>query len=417
MIDLVHIKPTDDLDDIAKDVKDRTGVRVTIISDDGIVLAESDKNKTLMENHSDRAEIIEAHQLMSGSSVRYSQSVKTDFLYVAKPMLLGEQNLYFRLAYSLESINKKFYNFWAKATLFFALSMFLAFFVAMRINRNITQDVNNTKERLTDLLNKNFEVEAYTTNTREFHTILNQLQQISKKLKKREEQKNKYTKNLKMLNKKQGDIISAISHEFKNPVAAIMGYAQTLKEDKDISPVMEERFLEKISKNADKISDMIDRLSMAVKLDNDDFKPKFSKFKLKSLLEDVKETLMQKYKDKEINIDVKDVTLYADNAMIENLFINLIENALKYSEDEVNIFMKEEKIYIEDKGIGIESRDLSNITKRFFRVGDLSWDNSIGVGLYIVKFILKLHSTDLQIKSEPGVGSLFYFDLKKMLMK
>ncbi len=58
---------------------------------------------------------------------------------------------------------------------------------------------------------------------------------------------------------------------------------------------------------------------------------------------------------------------------------------------------------------------MQDITKRFFRVDSLTWDNSIGVGLYIVKYILKLHNTNLQIKSEPGVGSNFYFDIKPLI--
>lgn len=417
MIDFFELQNDDDLEQLVKEVKEKTGIRVTVIGHNGVVLAESDKNKTLMENHSTREEIQKAKMNYIGSSVRYSKSIKTDLLYVAKQKSIDDHLIYIRMAYPLEQIHKKFYDFWAKATLIFAFSLFFAFYIAFRINKNTTQDVNKTKEHLSDLLNKNFEVELHPMHTTEFDTIGLQLQQIAKKLKKREDQKSRYTKKLKILNKKQGDIIAAISHEFKNPIAAIMGYAQTLQEDNEIEFQTRNRFLDKIHNNAYKISNMIDRLSMAVKLDNDDFKPKFSKFSLKLLVEDVKETLLQKHIDKEIFIDIEEVMLYADKAMIENLFINLIDNGLKYSENEVRVYMQERVVFIEDKGVGIASSDLENITKRFFRVGDNAWDNSIGVGLYIVKFILKLHSTDLQIKSIPGEGSLFYFDLSKMIAK
>ena len=94
---------------------------------------------------------------------------------------------------------------------------------------------------------------------------------------------------------------------------------------------------------------------------------------------------------------------------------NLIENALKYSEDEVTVRVTNERIEVIDRGIGISEADIGQITKRFFRVDSLSWDNSIGVGLYIVKYILKLHNTHLEIESEPNRGSKFWFDIKELI--
>lgn len=415
MIDIIDQNDLTHFEKKAQEIKEKTGVRVTVINDKGQVIIESDRDIQGMANHNDREEVIQAHAQTIGSSVRYSESIKNNFLYVAKVRDINNSEYIIRMAYSLENINEKFYSFWSKALFFFALAMLLAFVVALKINNHVTQDVEVTKERLKDLVNKNFEITPYEAHTKEFDAILHHLQQISKKLKKREVQKQKYTKNLKLLNKKQSDIISAISHEFKNPIAAIIGYAQTLNEDPQIDPNIRERFLYKISNNASKISNMIDRLSMAVKLDNEDFKPKFSHFKLKPLLLDVKEILEQKYKERQIILDVDDTDLHADKTMIENLFINLIENALKYSEEEVIVTYRENRISVIDKGIGIQEKDLENITKRFFRAGELSWDNSIGVGLYIVKFILKLHSSYLEIESTPEVGSTFSFDITPML--
>jgi len=64
--------------------------------------------------------------------------------------------------------------------------------------------------------------------------------------------------------------------------------------------------------------------------------------------------------------------------------------------------------------MGIEPSELEKITKKFYRVDRLSWNNSIGVGLYIVKYILKLHGIELEIESEPGKGSRFGFSLEKL---
>ncbi len=421
MIDLFSIEGTDEnINDIVQQIKEKTGVRVTIINSEGIVEYESNRDVKGMENHLNRPEIAQALMGSIGSSVRYSESVERDFLYVAKRTEKG----FVRMAYALDSIQAKFFKFWLKAMVLFALAMAIAFWLALRINQKITDDLKRIKVSLENLLNKNYDVDFDGVSCcKEFDSISKQIDKVSKKLEKRDRQKAKYTKNLKLLSKKQGDIISAISHEFKNPVAAIMGYTQTVKEDRDLTPQVRDRFLDKVTNNAKKITIMIDRLSLAIKLDNDNFTPEFSSFKLVALVEDVRETILQKYPSREIILEIEDIPqgqagalmIKADRGMFDNLLTNLIENALKYSEDEVVVKSENGRLNVIDKGIGISAEDMENITKRFFRVDSLSWDNSIGVGLYIVKYILKLHNATLDIQSTPNVGSTFSFDFSHLL--
>ncbi len=413
MIEVFELSTQDikDFDYLAKKTYKSTGIRVTIIDINGIVLAESNKDKSKMENHIDRAEIIGAKKEKFGTTIRYSHTLKSDFMYVAKLIDTEKEKFFLRMALSTEKIMHDFYILWIQITLVFALSMIIGFFISHKINKNITKDIKKIKSNLNALINKDYQAKKNHINVTEFKTISNQIEQVSKKLKKRERQKSKYTKKLKILTKKQSDIIGAISHEFKNPVAAIIGYANTLEDDKDINPVLRERFLNKITNNAYKITAMIDRLSMAVKLENENLKPIFSTFNLQKLLYEVKDTLELKYKNRKIIIKVKPTNITADKTMIENLFINLIDNALKYSDAEVLVTLEDKTIKIIDQGIGISEEELENITKKFYKIEKLSWDNSIGIGLYIVKYILKIHNIELKIKSKPGVGSEFSFDL------
>ncbi len=410
MIDEYHLmqKYLKDPYPLIKEIKKETGVRVTIVSDEGEVLYESNRETRGMQNHLNRPEIQQALREGTGHSIRYSVSVKRDFLYVAKKF----DSSFIRMAYALESIKEKFFKFWLKAMLLFSIAMATAFWIALKINRKISKDLKHIEKSLENLLNKRYEINFDKASCcKEFDTISKQIAKVSAKLQKREKQKAKYTKNLKILSKKQSDIISAISHEFKNPIAAIMGYTQSVKEDEELSPQIRERFLDKVLKNAHKISMMIDRLSLAIKLENENFTPNFSEFSLLSVVEDVKENLLQKYKSREIVIEIEDIKIKADRAMFDNLLTNLIENALKYSEDEVTVRLNKNRLEIIDKGIGINEENIKNITKRFFRVDSLSWDNSIGVGLYIVKYILKLHNSYLEIESTPNRGSKFWFDI------
>jgi signal transduction histidine kinase len=415
MIDeyIVAEKYLHNIADFIREIKEETGVRVTIIERDGKVLFESNRRVEGMENHLNRPEIQQALEYGMGYAIRHSKSVGKNFLYVAK----RDAGQFVRMAYALDSIKEKFLKFWLKAILLFALAMGVALWVALKINRRISKDLEQIETSLENMLNKKYKVSFDKVSCcREFDTIAKHITKVSKKLEKRARQKAKYTRNLKMLSKKQSDIISAISHEFKNPVAAIMGYTQTIREDSHLSPQIREKFLDKVLKNAQKISTMIDRLALAIKLENENFKPEYTTFKLYPVLEEVRENLLQKYKNREIRIEAdENLQLKADRSMFENLITNLLENALKYSEDEVFVRVDENKIEVIDKGIGISEEDIQNITKRFFRVDSLSWDNSIGVGLYIVKYILKLHNSHLEIESEPHLGSKFWFVIKGMI--
>ncbi len=407
-------KHLDDPTPLISEVHRQTGVRITIIDKRGKVLFESNRDPKGMENHRLRPEIVEASRKGIGYAIRHSVSVGIDFLYVAKK----QKNGFVRMAYALHDIKANFIEFWLKAMVLFTFALLLSFWIAMKINRRISADLEHIEKSLQNLLNKKYEVVFGDVKCcKEFDTIARQIKKVAKKLQKRARQKAKYTKNLKILSQKQSDIISAISHEFKNPVAAIIGYAQTVREDPDISPQIRDKFLAKVVSNAGKISGMIDRLALAIKLENENFKPELTQFPLAPLVEEVRETLLQKYKDRVIEVEIDDLKIRADKAMFENLMTNLIENALKYSEEEVIVRANRTFVEVIDKGIGISEADIRNITKRFFRVDALSWDNSIGVGLYIVKYILKLHNTQLQIESEPNRGSRFWFSIEKLIVK
>jgi two-component system phosphate regulon sensor histidine kinase PhoR len=137
-----------------------------------------------------------------------------------------------------------------------------------------------------------------------------------------------------------------------------------------------------------------------------------SNFDLHTLVEEVKSALQEKYSQREIIIEGGSFYVDADRTLLEIVFKNLIENALKYSKDKVLVKIDSGEISVIDYGLGISSDDISKVTKKFYRSGTHSWDNSMGLGLSIVKKILQLHGTSLEIESEQEKGSTFSFHLK-----
>ncbi len=247
--------------------------------------------------------------------------------------------------------------------------------------------------------------------TQEFEDINQNLIKVLNSAKKREEIKQRYNAKLKLKNRQRGDMISAIAHEFRNPIASIMGYAQTLEDDKDIPQALQEKFLGKIYNNGIKIESLLSRLVLWNKFESGEATLHPSHFDLYTLVQEVKASLEERYQQREIVIEGSTYMVEADRTLLEVVLKNLMENALKYSKDEVLVKIDTNQISVIDKGTGISSSDISKVTKKFYRSGTHSWDNSMGLGLSIVKSILALHRTTLEIESEEERGSTFSFHI------
>jgi two-component system, OmpR family, phosphate regulon sensor histidine kinase PhoR len=413
----LDLKNVDNLDSYVSKIHKRTGLRVTLIDNNGVVIAETNADKNSMENHSNRYEIMHANNEKFAYITRYSKTIGADFLYIATKVMYKDKHIYIRLSKSLSKVMSDFYSLWSKLAVTFVFIILLAFYISKIMSKKIVYDIEQITSYLDEISNKNYNAIIKTRHFYEFLQISLLLKNLVKKLSSREKQKRKYTAKLRLMNKQRNDILSAISHEFKNPIASIMGYAQTLQEEPDINPKIRDKFLEKISSNGEKISIMLDRLSLAVKLENNDLELNETTFDLKPLCEEVAANLLSKHKNRHISVTAQACMIYADKTMIELALINLVDNALKYSESEVELILNENTVFVKDKGIGIKEEHLEHVSGKFYRVQKNSWDNSMGLGLSLVNYILKLHGASLDIQSTFGVGSTFSFSIKSMLKK
>jgi len=418
-IDLIEpqIITSNDLDLLAATTATKTGFRVTIINEKGVVIAESNTDKKTMENHGGRVEVMHAMTEPYGVTVRYSNTLKTDLIYVAKKIVTPKQILYFRLSMNLKGVMDHFYTLWIKLFTAFSLLMAISLVIAYNISKKARHDIAQITHYLDQISAKNYKAVLKPEYFREFLQISILLKNLVKKLNNRDKQKRKHTAKLRLINKQQNDILSAISHEFKNPIAAIMGYAETLHDDLGLDNKIRERFLAKILSNTHKITLMLDRLALSVKLENNDLSIKPTAFDLSDVCAETVSLLQAKYPQRRILYEGNSKKIFADKTMIELVIVNLVDNALKYSEEEVRIILTNHSLKIRDKGIGIAPAELDKITSKFYRVQKNRWDNSMGLGLSIVSYILKLHDTALSIESTLGIGSTFSFGLDTLIPK
>ncbi len=410
----IELSSVKNLDEYAAEIHKKTSLRVTIVSDDGLVLVESNMDKKEMDNHSSRYELMQANTHKFGDVVRYSDSVKSDFLYVAKKVNYQERAIYIRLSMSLAQIMYDFYSLWMKLFVIFIIVLVIAAYVSKQMSLKVVYDIEQIANYLDEVSNKNYKSVIKTKYFYEFLQISLLLKNLVKKLSKNEKKKIKSMAKLRLINKQRNDMLSALSHEFKNPVASIIGYAQTIEEDSDMPQNIRQKFLSKISANGEKISKMLDRLALSVKLENGDLTLHKNEFELKQLCSEVASNLKSKYKEREIIVEVKETMLLSDKTMLELVLVNLVDNALKYSNKDVFIRLDKDKLSVLDRGIGIKEEHIEKITHKFYRIDKNSWDNSMGLGLAMVKYILKTLDSSLEIESEFAKGSAFSFSIKNM---
>jgi len=402
----------DNITSVVKQLKQSTGLRITIIDKKGVVIEDSDKNKLTMENHKNRVEIIHAKFDNIGKSIRFSSTLQKDLLYIAKKVQVNKQTIYIRMSDYIDLLQDVFLKLSLQITAIFALFFLIAFLISYKISKKIEKETDDISNFLKNLTKKNYKNTIPSNYTKEFFDITNLLNEVSSTLLKREKQKEKHTAKLKLANRQKDEIISAISHEFKNPIAIISGYSETILNDEELPAAMKGKFLQKIYTSSNKMSQIIDRLRLTVKLEEGKLKNTYLKCSLLKVTQEIVSDLESKYKDRQITIQGLDISLEIDETLFSIALGNLIENALKYSEDEVIVDIQSNSISITDKGIGIGQKELDKISGKFYRVSKNDWNNSLGLGLFIVQSILSLHRFKLEIHSELEMGSIFSIKFK-----
>lgn len=341
---------------------------------------------------------------------------KTDFDYIDKQPIIYEANsvkiadksYIIVVATNLENSYINLKNLFLKLFLIFTVFLILTYLINRIFSKIIGKEIVKINFFLDKISKKDYSFNISNSFIKEFDLIYKKLNQVKIDIIKLDKKLNQKAAKIRLKNTQLEGILSAISHEFKNPVAIIKASSDTLKNDPLMSEEFKNKFIEKIIKNSQKIVNLVDKIKLS-------FTQKkiilnISEFNLKEIVKDVKNELLEKYKDRNILISGNDTLIKADKILIKQVILNLSENALKYSNDEVILQINEHSFFVKDKGIGIEEENLNLITKRYFRVSKNNWDNSLGLGLYIVKQILKVHNFNFIIKSEFNKGSNFGFE-------
>ncbi|MEI8279135.1 MAG: ATP-binding protein [Bacteroidota bacterium] len=223
------------------------------------------------------------------------------------------------------------------------------------------------------------------------------------------------------------EFLMNLAHELRTPIFNVQGYVDTLLggalEDENVN----RKFLINAGKSIDRLVRLADDLDEISKLESGSIPIIQELFPIQELIKDVFEELSLKAKERNTVLTFKKGTerplgVYADKPKIKQVLVNLIENALKYGNENGTIHagcyeVDDKHIYIEisDDGPGIAEEHLPRLFERFYRA-DRSRSRAIGgtgLGLAIVKHIIEAHGQTVNVRSKLGVGSSFGFTLEK----
>jgi two-component system phosphate regulon sensor histidine kinase PhoR len=402
-----------------KNLANELGLRITVINPKGVVLGDSETDPSEMVNHSDRSEVIKAMKDGFSQSTRPSDTLGYNMKYVAvrvsdEDKLLGVV----RLAMPLSEVQLEMQAIYRAVLLGAVVALVIALTVAYFLSRSMTTPIREMKEIAGRLADGDFSRKVRVKSPDELGELAKSLNTMAGELQLKME-------NLKRMDRVRTDFVANVSHELKTPLTLIKGYIETL-EDKVINDTKKAgRFISIIKDHADRLSNIIDDLLSLSELELSRDSIVKSEFDLKSLIDDIVlgfgHALAAKQQKLTLEVQGQDFKISADRDKIEQVFVNLIDNSIKYTGEsgKIEICLDRQNgefvVTVEDSGIGIPREDLDRVFERFYRV-DKARSRQLGgtgLGLGIAKHIVLAHKGEIHIESDINRGTKVFVTLPR----
>jgi two-component system sensor histidine kinase SenX3 len=219
--------------------------------------------------------------------------------------------------------------------------------------------------------------------------------------------------------------LNAVSHELKTPIASIKLYLETLK-SREVTKENQNEFYDIMLSDSDRLLNTVEQVLQASRTKEKKRQMNLSEIGLGKLLSEAISTVRSRYNlgDGVIRFaePAAELKVLGDEGEMKTAFVNLLDNAIKYSGDEPKISIRTKAaglnnkidIFIKDNGIGIPAADLKRVFKRFYRVSDSGAVKGTGLGLFIVRSIIEKHGGKIRADSRgEGMGSTFLVQLPK----
>ena len=373
-----------------------TGTELQLLNPSGQVLISSNNFQTDMTIRTS-----DVTQALAGDTSRWvgkQQGTGQIIMAVSHVLNNGPDNQYvLRYVTSLEKINDKLLNLTLIAIMIGAavLATVLAFSIGLA--NSIVKPINNIRAVSAQMAKGRFDVRIkgnYKYELGELASTLNYMAQ-----------------EIVRSNQIKDDFISSISHELRTPLTSIKGWSETLNSG-GYDPDETKIGMQIITKETDRLIGLVEEILDFSKLQQNEMKLVMGIVSLRELLQEIMLNLWAKAEKKRVQIkletEVKPM-IYGDANRLKQVFLNLVDNAVKFSHENGTILLSlemEEKfvtVVVRDFGIGISEEHIKRVKDRFFQVNPLN--GGTGLGLAITQQLVELHHGTMEMESELGQGT------------
>lgn len=336
------------------------------------------------------------------------------YIITISPVIIKEDTVgyvyMFQKTISIQSLIGKLNNHFLLAGL---ISLALTFIVIIFLSRALTKPLIKMKEATYQISKGNFSVTLPKPRNDELGELANSIELLAQ--------------DLNYLKKERNDFLASISHELRTPLTYIKGYADIILQ-RNLKSEDKEKYLQIIVDETKRLSSLIEDLFSLAKIDKNSFVIQIKKILLNDLLEKMELKLSPAFNEKNMFLTIHcpaDTFVCADPTRLEQIIINLLDNAIKYSPNgsttSVKVIpqKKTTEIIIKDNGNGIPKKELPLIFNRFYRV-EKSRKRSLGgtgLGLAIVQELVHAQGGSITVKSKLGFGTTFTLTFNNKEMK
>ncbi|MFA5555052.1 MAG: ATP-binding protein [Phycisphaerae bacterium] len=396
----------------------RLDFRITVIDRDGKVIADSEKDSSAMENHKDRAEFKTAFEKGFGESTRLSQTLDFSMKYAAVCVRNNGEILgAVRIAVPLSQVQVQLKEFYTAVIFGSVMVICIALIISYFLARSISSPIRQMKYIAQCIEQGDFSQKADIKSSDEMSDLASALNKMASELKAKIER-------LRHMDTVRTDFVANVSHELKTPLTSIQGFIETLEDgaidDKDNA----KRFIEIIKKHAQRLGNIIADLLRLSELESGS-EMEMARFDMKDLINEIVmgfgHAVSAKQQRLMTEIPDDDFHIVGNRDRLEQVFVNLIDNSIKYTKQggtiKVKLALTDGSVAatVEDNGIGIPQNDVERVFERFYRV-DKARSRAVGgtgLGLSIAKHIVMAHKGDICIESETNKGTKVIVTISK----
>jgi signal transduction histidine kinase len=348
---------------------------------------------------------------------------KGEKIFSAAPILNASDEVmgYYYIILASEERDSVFSSLWnsfafkSGASLFF-ICILSAILISILLVYLITRNLNPVLQAMQDFQNGKYE-KRITQNTGVFSMLSATYNKMATRIQ-------ESIKKIESVDNFRKELIANVSHDLRTPLAVVQGYSETLLiKDKQLDEKDKLKYINNIHENTIRMGGLINQLFELSKLEGNQIALQKEAFSLPELVRDTLDRFQILLDKKGIQVEIKNhlkgTLAYGDIALVERVIQNLLDNAVKFSEDGslIEIYIEDDKnkikFSIADKGQGISESKIDSIFDRYITDTDnTSKIKGTGLGLAIAKKIIELHGSSIKVKSKLNVGTTFSFFLQ-----